>query len=590
MTLKPWQTLLVLLVFGGLFAGAFRAGNEWRRYQAPDMLRVSHAGELYIQALDRIFVFAPDGAEKTVVDLAAWGIRQSTGGFDVFSNGDLLLLEGTHQQGPLLQLLTFLRMEKLLLQSEGEATGRRLLRCSPASGQCVPLPALARRFESTFRVQLDAQDRIFLADTARDTLGWLDSDGRVLDEVRKGFRFPNQVALDGDALLVANTNHHEITRIPLRDGRFAPPDQWQHLPVDGDVASSSGHVWPVEMVTVGEERFVLQMGSGMKNGIVFRYGIDGAYRGRFTMPADSDALGLVFFRGALLVADPGSMAVWRYAPDGNMSGRFTAPALASYLQHLTQQRDHYRALERRWWWSFGLLLAAGFGLAVVGEQRAQRKRREEAVAGAHATLVTMAQQGESMQPAADDPAIHWLAHDERRLRSIRLVGIAGMLLLLLVPLLEFSTRYAGNSEVTSREVLLPVGLMSVLMVLLLAAAVWLIQRALRNTRIGVLREWVILRNAQGRTAVGRGADIALLPNAIAIGKVVVSIGPRTPGELPARSLFDVLALQQWLAPRLLQAQEINGLALLGWYFRLQPLQSWALVLALLALAGWHLLG
>lgn len=591
MTLKPWQTVLVLLVFGGLLASAVRAGSEWRRYQAPDMLRVSHAGELYIQALDRIFVFAPDGAEKTVIDLAAWGIRQSTGGFDVFSNGDLLLLEGNHGQGPLLALLTFLRMEKLLLQVDGsEASGRRLLRCSPASGQCQPLPAFTRRFENTFRVQVDRQDRIFLADTARDTLAWLDSDGRLLDEVRSGFRFPNQVALDGDAVLVANTNHHEITRIPLLDGRFAPASEWQHLPLDGDVASSTGHIWPVEMATVGAERFVLQMGNGMKHGVVFRYGNDGGYRSRFTMPDGSDALGLAYFRDALLVADPGSMAVWRYASDGSFAGRFTAPALASYLQLLTQQRDHYRALERRWWWAFGMLLAAGFVLAIIGEQRAQRQRRELAVAEAHATLATMAQQGESPQPAADDPAIHWLAHDERRLRSIRLAGAAGVVLMLLVPLLEFSTRYAGNSDVANERIVLPMVLLTLVMVLLLVLAIWLIERALRNARIGVLREWVILRNAQGRTAVGRGPDIVLLPNAIAIGKVVVSIGLRTPAELPRRSPFELHALQQWLAPRLLQAREISGVAVLGWYCRQQPLQTGAMVLALLALVGWRLLG
>lgn len=587
MKLKAWQIILIVLVFGTVFMFAARAGSEWRKYQGPDMMRVSLAGDLYIQALDKIFVYSADGIYDKTIDLAPWGIRQSTGGFDVFSNGDLLLLEGSHDQGPLLQLLTFLRMEKLL-QSDEPATGasategRRLVRCSPVSGECAPLPNFTRTFESTFRVQIDHEDRIFLADTSRDSLAWLAEDGTPLDSISSGFRFPNQIALEGDALLVANTNHNEITRIPLVDGHFAPQDQWHHLPVNGDVASRTGHVWPVEMVTVDDERFVMQMDTNMAQGVVFRYDTDGLYQGRFTMPEGSDALSLVYFRDQLLVADPRNLCVWRYDTAGNADGQYASVELETFLQSLAQQRAHYQQVEKRWWWAFGGLLVAGFVLAIIGEQRAKRLQTEQAVEAAHATLAVIAQQGDSPQPAADDPDIHWLARNDRRVRMIRLVVwlCAGLLLLMMV--LTVARLYSADDTAFQDGKLSQFMTMQGVLVAALVFVCWSVEMLIKRVRIGVLREWVILRNLSGKTAVGRGADIQLFPNAIAIERVMVNIGRRTAGELPTHSLFDLIEMQQWLAPRLLQGQELTGMAVLGWYCRQQPVQT---VLTVLAVVG-----
>lgn len=587
MKLKAWQIVLVVLVFGGVLAMVSRAGSEWRKYQGPDIMRVSNAGDLYVQALDRIFVYRPDGSYRETIDLAPWGIEQSTGGFDIFGNGDLLLLSGTHGQGFLLELLTFLHMEKLLLAGEHAPDGRRLMRCSPESGRCETLPALARTFSNTFRVQIDRQDRIFLADTGRDTVSWLDIDGNVLDEIRSGFRFPNQVSLDGDVLQVANTNHNEITRIPLRDNRFAPAAEWQHMKVDATVPAQSGHIWPVEAVTVGDDHYVLQMGHGMANGMIVRYDRAGEYMARFTMPEGSDVVAMVWFGNTLLAADPAQMKVWRYERDGSFAGQLDSAELEAYLQVLAGKKAHYQRVEKYWWWAFSGLLAVGFVVAIIGEQAARKRQQRAAVAEAHATLDLIAQQGESEMPAADDPAIHWLARDERRLRIARMAVLGGVLVMAIGNVLVVANSYAADDTVLGQGLHTRLLLTQGSMMLAMLGFVWFFERLVRRMGIGVLREWVILRNAAGKTAIGRHADISLFPNGIAIGKVVVSIGRRSAGELPKQSLFDPMALQQWLAPRLLQAQEVTGLGALAWYCRHQPVQSALLVLALVAVVAFR---
>lgn len=584
MKLKVWQLLLIIVVFGAVLFSAAWAGSQWRQFQGPDMLRVSAAGELYIQARSRIFVYNADGSHRKTIDLARWGIEQSTGGFGVFSNGDLLLLEGTHQQTFLMQILTFLRMEKLMAD---RSEGRRLVRCSPDSGLCTHLPAFARLFTNTFRIAIDGADNIFLADTMRDTVSWLAPDGAVLDEIPSGFRFPNQLEREGDLLVVANTNYNELTLIPLLDKKFAAPDQWQHQKVDGAVPSASRHIWPLDTVRVGDQRFVLQEGEGMAHGLVVKYNLAGEYLSRFTMPVDSDAIASAWFDNSLLIADFAQLKIWRYDVDGNMNGQFISPEIEVYLQSLATQKLHFQIMENQLWLVFKLLLAIGFVVAIAGEMIVKSRGQRHAVAYAEATVEVLVQQGESEQPASDDPAIHWIEKDGRRTRTLWLLIGFFSLLFVVLNVLVIAGHYAGAASALPQGATLKLMLLQFGMLAVFLLFFWWIWRVSQKVGIGVLREWIILRDAAGRAAVGRNADVLLFPSAIVIGRVMVSIGRRKPAELPKKSLFDLVALQKYLAPRLLKAQEHTGLDVLRWYCCNRPVQSALLLIAVLLVVAFR---
>lgn len=596
MKLKAWQIILIVLVFGSAISRAMWAGGEWRKYQGPDMLRVSLSGELYAQFRDRIFVYGRDGSYRKTIDLAQWGIEQSTGGFDIFNNGDLLMLEGSHQQSALLKLLTYLRMEKLLTGNAGPAeTDRQLVRCStqgvlPVQDKCQRLKNFSRTFASTFRLQIDAQDRIFLADTSRDRLSWLSADGAILDEIDSGFRFPNQLSLEKDnaektVLVVANTNHNELTIIPLQEGKFSPATEWQHLKVDSAVAASTYHIWPVESVLLGDNRYVLQQDGNMGHGVVMQYSRAGEYLKQFTMPVDSDVMAMAGFNGEVLVGDVVHLKIWRYDTDGNLKGDFSSPEIDSYVQKLAAEKQHFQTQEKQAWWVFAILLAIGFVLAIIGEQRAKKSGQQQAVADAKASLDFIAQQGESSQPAADDPNIHWIAKNGRRVRMMRMIFGLIILLLIIGDVLLVAGRYAVDDTVIQHESTIKLLVLQVGTLLFFVGFAWFMERMLKQMSVGVLREWIILRDASGKAAVGRNADVLLYPASMAIGGVMVNIGPRKPGELPEKSIFDGLELQQWLAPRLVNATEQTWMEGLVWQCRHKPVQTALLVVLIILIIG-----
>jgi hypothetical protein len=600
MKLKTWQIILLSLVFGGAISFAMWAGGEWRKYQGPDMLRVSLSGELYAQFRDRVFVYSRDGSYRKTINLARWGIEQSTGGFDVFSNGDLLMLEGSHQQSALLKLLTYLRMEKLLTGSSGAAEAdRQLVRCSTLStatetGKCQRLEKFTRTFASTFRLQIDAQDRIFLADTSRDRLSWLTPDGSVLDDISSGFRFPNQLALEQDhsgnaVLVVANTNHNELTVIPLQENKFSAASEWQHHKVDGAVAASTHHIWPLESVLIGDDRYVLQQDDNMGHGVVMKYSRDGKFLTPFTMPADSDVMAMARFNGEVLVGDVAHLKIWRYGTDGKLKGDFTSPEMDSYVQKLAAKKQHFQTREKQAWWVFSILLAIGFVVAIVSEQRAKKIGQQQAVADAKTALVFIVRQGESNQPSPDDPHIHWIAKNGRRMRMMRMIFGSIILLLMIGDVLLVAERYAADDAVIQHTFTMKLFFFQLGKLIFFVGFAWFIERMLEKMSVGILREWIILRDASGKAAVGRNADVLLFPNAIAIGGVMVSIGPRKHGELPERSIFDRLELQQWLAPRLINAREQTGLDTLVWDCRHKPLQTAFLVVLIILVVGFRFL-
>lgn len=591
MNLKAWHVLLVALVFGGLMAVAMQAGAEWRQYQGPDMMRVSQTGHLYAQFRNRIFVYGRDGAYRKTIHLAQWGIEQSTGGFDVFSNGDLLMLEGSHQQGAFLKLLTYLRMEKILTGSKGTADSvRQLVRCSIESGKCLRLEHFSRTFASTFRLYIDAQDRVFLADTSRDTVSWLMPDGALLDEVDGGFRFPNQLAVEKDnagrdVLVVANTNHHALTIIPLQEKSFAPRDQWRELKVDGTVAASTQRIWPLESVLAGNSRYVLQQDGNMGHGVVMQYSREGEYITQFTMPADSDVMSMAVFNGDILVGDVENLKIWRYDQQGKLRGDFTSPDMEDYIRELAAKKQFFQAREKLAWQVFSGLLAIGFVVAIIGEQVAKKQRQEQAVADGRNTLVFIQQQGESEQPSADDPYIHWLAKDARRIRIMRMVFGGVILLLVAGNVLQVAGRYAADDAVLQDTAIHGSMMMQAAVLFFLIGLMWFMDRMFRKISVGVLREWIVLRDARGKTAVGRHGDVLLFPNAMAIGNVIVNIGLRQPGELPEKSILDRHEMQQWLAPRLVKAREQSGLDGILWHCRKKPLQTVLLVLLVILILG-----
>ena len=548
-------------------------------------MRVSQEGELYVRIANQIYRYRPDGEYQGAIDLSRWGIDWATGGFDIFSNGDILMLEGSHRQSVFHKVMVWLRLDKLLPGAEPDDDGVRLLvRCSPQSGKCQKLPGFHRSFTNTFRVLIDDKQRIFLADTQNDRLSLLAEDGTILDEVTSGFRFPNQMALDGNKLVLANTNFNELTVIPLTENGFAEKGVWKHITVDLEIVRfagpRTGHVWPLEVVVTEDHYYALQQSDGMAKGAVVRYTRDGKYAPpRFVMPEDSDAMSLVAFDNGFLVADSGPMRILRYNADGTLQGEFGTAPMTRELDRMAVEKEFYRALEKQLWVAFAVLLVLGLVGAWLLEQRHKDKKDEQAFGESLATTGTLKQQqNPSLKPSVDDPGIHWIARNEDMLRKQKLFLVIFLFFVLITDAINVGVRFAKpDSELFGPHVIFwP--FVPTLISLLLFPAYSLYSHVMNKNRIGVLREWVILHDHFGKEEIGCGADIEVLQKAIRIGDVMIETGASAHGEFTPRSLFDQNELQQWLWPRICDAKRSGGLAEIRREFQKHPYRSTIVIL------------
>ena len=573
MTVKPWVVVLVIAVFGAVLTGIFWTGAEERAQQGPSLLRVDQQGDLLVVFHENIFRLSPDGSYKNTYRLRELGVGEMIGGLDFFRNGDALLRGGSSVPNMYEQLLIQLRIRQP--QGSTGTPGDRLMRCQLEDMRCAPLDGFPETFKRSFRIAIDSDDNIFITDTGREALYWLDNGGRKVAEIRSGFRLPNQLVRDGDRIVVTNTNRHELTFIPLTDTGFQSESSWQHLKVNTPEAKLTRETWPMDLLKVGDEWLVLSQGGNMAFGDVFRFAEDGSYRTRFNLPAEVDPLAIARLGNDVIVADYAGMRLLRFGDQGEPRGELIVPKIARYAAEVRAARDRFVLYQTLLWILFVVVLAAGFAIAIAGELRRQRDRKAMEAAD-HAQARSRPAQ-ETPRPAADDPGIHWITTAEtieRRLLMVcLLIGASGLLMVIALMGVTSGEARDGSSLI----------LMSPGLILPIAAVIsFVIGRKMLDTmRIGVLREWVVLCNWREKIAIGRGDEIVLSPNAIAIEGVALPLG-----RVKHWMLFDQEEWRQWVEPRLSDARTLTGVEILKWNWKYQRVQILAALAAILVMLAW----
>jgi hypothetical protein len=536
---------------------------------------VNQQGELHVVFHENIFRLSPAGRYLNTYSLRDLGVGEMIGGLDFFRNGDVLLRSGDSVPNLYEQLLIQLRIRQP--ENDSGTSGDRLVRCDLDEMTCQPLAGFAQTFKRSFRIAIDADDNIFIADTGREALYWLDSGGRKIAEIRSGFRLPNQLVRDDDRIVVANTNRHELTFVPLKKEGFEPESSWRHLKVNTPEARQTRETWPMDLLKAGDEWLVLSQGGNMAFGDVFRFAEDGSYRSRFNLPDEVDPLAIARLEGDVVVADYAGFRLLLYDDQGEPRGELVVPEIARYATEVRATRDRFALYQAVLWILFATSLVAGFAVAIVDEIKRQRNRR--ALEAERRSQARARPVQETPRPSPDDPDIHWIgtADSVRRhlLTAFLIIGAGGLLMVIAV------------MRLVSREI--PDGLFFVLFFSLLilgvplAVALVIVRRMLVTIRIGVLREWLIVCDWRRRVAIGRGDEIVRTPTSIAIEGVAVPLGR---GKYTM--LFDREEWSQWIEPRLTGARILTGMEMLTWNWKYQRSQMLVAIAALLVLLAWTL--
>jgi hypothetical protein len=536
MDVKPLHAVLVVAIFVVLVGVAAYSGTQARLIQGPSDLQMDREGGLHVRIGEQIFVYDDLFRMTKQYGLNRFGIEGLLGSFDFFSDNSVLLVAEN------------------ILPGQDLDPGR-LLRCSFESGRCLALSRAEHSFNSTFRVSIDEQDNVFLADTASGSVYWLDTQGEHRDKLARVLGRPNQIARYEDQLVIAHTEGTELLLVPLVEGDFSQEADWRHIALDSASNQSRHETRPIDFLQVADSWFVLAKREDMRSGAIYHFDSEGAYVAHFTLPENTDPFALAYQGGSLFIADYAGLEVYRYSVEGQLQGNLDSPAQAEYIDQLRQRQDLFFMLEYASWGLFGLALVIGFALAIKSEISRVRHKKEEA-----AEQTTNEGRAKlTARPHPLDTRIHWILPRERLLW----IGLFAVALALLIPVViglgDFSEgeHASGCSKFT-------LGMMTwgtVGIMLLVLVPLLLKLRSIAFTRIGVCDEWVLVDYGNGVVRMARDEDLLRVPNGFIIEQVTVPTGNHQ------QSLYDKKELEQWLQPRLKRGGELGPIKQLAWQWQ-----------------------
>ncbi|NIV41849.1 MAG: hypothetical protein GWN50_05705, partial [Candidatus Dadabacteria bacterium] len=264
-------------------------------------------------------------------------------------------------------------VDTILIGDDGEKT---IKRCNINSRDCQKLDGLKADdsiFFSDIAIAFDSSsNRIFAADVVRHRIIELDSKGKLIrilltiDELC----FPNQITVEGNKLMVTNTNHHKIQWFDISDNKDTklvdemltvkkgrktincpPPSDDYYIAsmhreksnlsdryVSFDV-SSPGRVWPFAVQRdINGDFWVLNAGSGMVLADLLR--IDGQTSNPQLILSGGkyNPIDLIARDEDVLVIDAKEIAIFRFDLQGNPLGVFRGEIVKNKFSEINKTR------------------------------------------------------------------------------------------------------------------------------------------------------------------------------------------------------------------------------------------------------------
>lgn len=360
MTRREWQLALPILALLALCAFGYLRGMRLEMSVDSHMaLRTARAPDqperLALVAAGAVHVLDAQGQRLSRQPLAALGLAESPGDID-------WALDPQTRQW---QLWLYDDRGPRVLRCLWDESLRRLQDCStPLAGPQLRISPLSR----AVHLAVDAAGpRIFLADAQGHGVQVFDAQGRLLarsDAASAALYYPNRLRYLGNhQLLVADNDHRRLVWLQVRpDGPLVmqrslyshshPQARADRGKVADAAEAADGTLW------------MLAVAQGQRRGDILVF--DRAQRpvARAALPAGADPLLLDTLGGVAVVGDFAGLDLYRVDSQGQWLGRFGDAALHAELQTLRDQRRQGAWWKRASLLLGGLVMVAGFGLAL----------------------------------------------------------------------------------------------------------------------------------------------------------------------------------------------------------------------------------
>jgi hypothetical protein len=556
MKIHPAIVGLVIALAVIAVAAKLWADGEALEYSGPSQLIHDARGHVYVQIQNQLLEHNGNGDFLRRHDLGELGVDTTIGAIAFFSNGDILLRRGKDRRSFGDKFAAYQRREN---QSDlvPDSADAGLARCSLETRQCREFASPPVDFKSTIGIFVDWQnDDVFISDTSRHMLRKYSTDGIALAEPARGFKFPNRLLLADDQLLVADTNHHKIRFVDADSDSFGRTIR--AIDIVPAEAELSDHRWPSHLARIGDEWWVNNMNSGMRNGGIYVFDADWLYLRRIPLPGNADPISILPFATGALISDWDNDRIYRVTASGAVLDDFESPGLEAVLAESREARSFYRALS----WMGIVLLGAVF-VALIAK----------AILSPTPRFVAESINGASPGEIFSDELV-WFEPDPKVVRVLRTnLKLAGIALLALVLLSAYVAIAYGNPDVVAKLTAPVSGLV------LFYAVLYQMSRAGIETAIGFEGVDIILRNHKGAESRYPVAAAVYNKSAIATPDMAVLLGN------PQMSLYARETVTQQILPRLASAEQVPAMKMQRLLFRLKHPQGAFVLVLILGAAG-----
>ena len=257
------------------------------------------------------------------------------GTYAFFSNGDILLRRGPDPRtfGDNVRAFQRKTNERSITP---ETLDSGLFRCNLELASCERFGEPGIDFKAAHGIFIDwRSDEVYITDTTRHLLRKYSADGTELTNPVGGFRFPNQLLLHDDKLLVVNTNHHSI------DILSEPIEKIDVVPA---LAKSHGQEWPSHFARVGSQWWVNNMQNGMNRGGLYIFDETWNFDRKVDLPADADPISILPLSDEVWVSDWNNDRVRRVTTAGNVLPDLESAGLDAILTASRLERRKYEMI------------------------------------------------------------------------------------------------------------------------------------------------------------------------------------------------------------------------------------------------------
>ena len=335
----PAVVALVLMLTAIAVAAWMWGSHAAASIGGPAELRSDPDGHHYIQIQNYLVEHDASGDYVKTHDLGVIDVELFLGTYAFFSNGDILLRRGPDPRsfGDNVRAIQR-RTNDTTIRPETLDSG--LFRCDLDSATCERFGPRGVDFKAAHGIFIDwRRDDVFITDTTRHLLRKYSVDGAELAQPIGGFKFPNQLLIHDDQLLVVNTNHHVVEAVSPRTASFG--DRAERLDVVPPVAKSTGQEWPSHLARVGNEWWVNNMRTDMNRGGLYVFDETWRFDRKIDLPADADPISILAVHDEVWVSDWNNDRVRRFSTSGRGLPDLESEGLETILATSRLERRKY---------------------------------------------------------------------------------------------------------------------------------------------------------------------------------------------------------------------------------------------------------